>query len=246
MDSSRTQPSALTETTWQTLQSRLSEHLERLELSASLDERITSMEAFICMLSSCSNGSLSHEMSVYSMWMDITPILSEVTRLRTLAASMQSRKETLWEGDSIQTALELRWVLMAESGLQYAWQRLEMSFLRHARVWLRGHFAAPLRPSLVMRTGSTDRFESRTDHLKDYNSTRRDFLSALSGFRETYWGIEAVSEPPPLRGPLGTHGGVFRDRPTGLNPLALRDSRQTNANCLQNEEEASSSGEELV
>lgn len=219
MDSSHTQPSETTPATWQTLRCRLSEHLENLELSASLDERITSMEAFIYMLSSCSDGSLSQEMSVFSMWMDITPILSEVTHLRELAATMQSRKETLWQGDSIQTALELRWVLMAESGLQYAWQRLETSFLTHARVWLRGHFAAPLRHSLVMRTGSTDQWLSRTDHLKDYNSTRALFLSALSGFRETYWGIEEVSEPPPLRVPLGNHGGVFRGPSAALSPF---------------------------
>lgn len=230
MDSSPTQPSALIPTTWETLRSRLSESLETLELSASSDARITAMENFISMLSSCSDGSLSQEMSVFSMWMDITPILSEVTRLQQLAAGMQSRKETLWEEDSTLTALELRWVLMAESGIQYAWRRLEMSFLRHARVWLRGHFAVPLRHSLVMRTGSTERWSSRTDHLKDYNSTRADFLSALSGFRETYWGIEEVSEPPPLRVPLGNHGGVFRGPSAALSPFGTHaDSCRTKA-----------------
>lgn len=213
MDSSRIQRSVVTQTTWQILEARLSLCLETLELSVSLAERITSMETFIYMLSSCSDGSLSQEMSVFSMWMDTTPILFEVTRMQELGASMQSRKVILWEEDSTQTASELRWILMAESGVQSCWRRLETSFLRHARVWLRGHFSVPLRHSLVMRTGSTDRWSPLTDHLRDYNSTRADFLSSLSGLRRVLDDLDEVSVPPlsgVLYGPTGGFSGGLR------------------------------------
>lgn len=174
---------------------RLSEHLENVGQSASSVESIIAMEGFISMLSLCSDGSLSQEMSVFSMWMDITPILSEVTRLRERATTMQSRRATLWREalNNPTTDVELRWIEMAESGLRSSWLRLERSFLRHARVWLRGHFFAPLPLLVAMPTGSTDQFPNRTDLLRDYNSSRMDFLSSLSSWRECMAAVEEVS-----------------------------------------------------
>lgn len=207
------------------------------------------------MLSLCSDGSLSQEMSVFSMWMDITPILSEVTRLRERATTMQSKRATLWREalNNPRTDVELRWIEMAESGLRSSWLRLERSFLRHARVWLRGHFFAPLPPLLVMPTGSTGQFPNRTDLLKDYNSSRMDFLSSLSSWRECIAAVEEVSAffsdslpgfgwagaLPVARGDVGAPFGFPRHRTSP--PCQV----WTNADLLQNEYEASSSGEEL-
>lgn len=210
------------------------------------------------MLSLCSDGSLSQEMSVFSMWMDITPILSEVTRLRERATTMQSRRATLWREalNNPRTDVELAWIEMVESGLRSSWLRLERSFLRHARVWLRGHFFAPLPLLVAMPTGSTAQFPNRTDLLRDYNLSRTDFLSSLSSWRECMAGIEEVSASlrskytflawtvwagalPVARGDVGAPFGFPRHRTSPPCQVWI------NADLLQNEYEASSSGEEL-
>ena len=94
---------------------RIVEHLGVLGAECIIDERITLMEDFISMLSLCSNGSLSQEMSVFSMWTASTRTLSVVTRMQTLAALMLAKRATLSQEDLTQDNYELRWIDMVES-----------------------------------------------------------------------------------------------------------------------------------
>ena len=92
---------------------QLSNILESLELSASLDENHLDgglhLHAFFMF-----DGSLSQEMSVFSMWTASTRTLSVVTRMQTLAALMLARA-TLSQEDLTQDNYELRWIDMVVS-----------------------------------------------------------------------------------------------------------------------------------
>ena len=160
--------------------------LEILELSASLDEKATQMEEFIFTLSSCSNGSLSQEMSVYSMWTDTIQISYAVTVHRKRVQLMRRRRETLSREGWTWSHSENQFLILAESGLRSSFQSLEKSFLKHARGWLLGHFAAPLALSPAMRTGDIDPSPCRTQRLVDYRLTQADIQSCLLGYH-TIW-----------------------------------------------------------
>jgi len=192
MDSSRTHRSATeTQTDWL---GKLTTCLEILERSASLAVNITEMEEFISMLSSCSNGSLSQEMSVFSMWTDCTPILSEATAHLKRVRLMQQKMGTLWLEGLTSMDSELRYHNLVMSGLKSSWRWIEMSFLKHARVWLRGHFAAATHSFGAMPIGDIATIRSPTQHLVDYRLTQAELQSSLAGYRRLLADLELVSD----------------------------------------------------
>ena len=186
----------------------LSITLETLELSASLDEKITKMEEFTSMLSSCSNGSLSQEMSVFSMWTDATQMLSVVMvhrkRVGIMRRSMGMWSEADWKGQAERAFLSL-----ANRGLQSSFLEVETSFLMLARDWLREHFCVTSLPSDVMPIGSIEYIQSPILTLSTYNSLRRSFQSSSHGYNKTWWDLEIVVS---LARRLTTaHGPSLRD-----------------------------------
>ena len=160
--------------------------LETWELSVSLDEKITLMEDFTSMLSSCSNGSLSHEMSVYSMWTDTIQISFAVTAHRKRVQLMQQKKETLWLEDSTSANSEHRFLTLGLCGLKSSYRELERNFLRLARVWLQGHFVVPSLHSSATPTGSIDPSPCRTNILVEYRLIQQLTQSSMLGYH-TIW-----------------------------------------------------------
>lgn len=187
--------------TW--IPGQLATILDDLELSVSLDEKITAMEEFISMLSLCSNGGLSHEMSVYSMWRDGTQMLSVATAHHRRVGRMRRRMATwLQEGSNAQST-ELQYLRLARSGLELSWQSLEKSFLLLSRSWILGHFAAHSDLYELMPTGSTDQLSIPTSLPLGFISTRQKFHSLTTGYNEIWRDLLLVSDSITLRSPPG-------------------------------------------
>lgn len=166
----------------------LSTCLETLELSVSLDVKSTQMAEFTSMLSSCSNGSLSQEMSVYSMYMDATQMLSVVGVHRRRVGIMRRSMGTLLREDSKDP--EVGFLRLALYGLQSSFRRIERAFLKLARDWLREHFCVTSLPSDVMPIGNIGESLNPTLTLQSYRSTQRDFQDSTHGYNKIWWSLE--------------------------------------------------------
>lgn len=186
--------------------------LDALERSASLAEKIMKMEEFICMLSSCSNGSIGHEMSVTSMWGDATLTLSGAMAHQKKVTTTRSRMVTLSLEDS-QDRAEMEFLRMAMSGLNLSWQEIERSFLTCARAWCLGHFSVISRPSDVTPTGNTARTQMNTNILDRYNSLRHGILNSIRGYNQIWEDMEI---------PVSTHARHSGGASCSLRSLGLR------------------------
>lgn len=160
------------------------------------------------MLSSCSNGSLSQEMSVCSMWTDATQILSVAMAHRKRAGIMRRRMVMLSEVDWRGRA-EIEFLSLARSGLNLSWRRVETNFLRCARKWLLGHFFVHSLPSDVLPIGDTEPTPNPIDILTSYRLTQADILNSIRGYHRTWEDLEI---PVSLVRRLTTaHGPSLRD-----------------------------------
>lgn len=138
------------------------------------------------MLSSCSNRSLSHEMSVYSMWQEGIQMSYAVTAHRKRVTLMRSKTETLLQEDSEWNRSEGRFLSLGLSGMKLSYRDLERNFLRLARAWLQGHFAAPLPLSPATQTGDIDPSPCRTNTLVTFRCLQQIFQSSLLGYHTTW------------------------------------------------------------
>jgi len=183
----------LSAVTW--IPGQLMTTLEALELSVSLDEKITKMEEFISMLSLCSNGGLSHEMSVFSMWRDGTQMLSLATAHRRRVGRMRQRM-AMWlqEGSKSQSA-ELQYLRLARSGLELSWRSLETSFLLLSRSWILGHFACHSDLYELTPIGDIDQLSISTSVPQEFLSARTNFQSWATGYNEIWQDLLLVSIP---------------------------------------------------
>jgi len=183
----------LSAVTW--IPGQLMTTLEALELSVSLDEKITKMEEFISMLSLCSNGGLSHEMSVFSMWRDGTQMLSLATAHRRRVGRMRQRM-AMWlqEGSKSQSA-ELQYLRLARSGLELSWRSLETSFLLLSRSWILGHFACHSDLYELTPIGDIDQLSISTSVPQEFLSARTSFQSWATGYNEIWQDLLLVSIP---------------------------------------------------
>ena len=175
------------------------------------------------MLSSCSNGSLAQEMSVYSMWMDATQMLSVVMAHQRRVGIMRRSMGMLSEGDSKDRAEE-GFLRLALYGLQSSYLKAERSFLKLARGWLREHFCVTSLPSDAMPIGGIDPNQNPTFTLQSYRSTQREFQSSTSGYNKIWWDLDikvsasCPSSPHRARpipagcGPKGPCGGWLDSR----------------------------------
>lgn len=199
---------------------RLSTCLGLLERSVSSDEKVTLMEEFTSTLSSCSNGSLAHEMSVYSMWTDSTQMLYAVTQHHKRVQLMQQKRGTLWQAGSTRMSSEFQYLVRALFGLSSSFAELETSFLKLAEGWRLEHSSAISPHSGVTPTGNIDPSPCHTQRLTVYRLRQQSFQNCLLGYHTLWRDLEIeVCEPPPLRVPLGNHGGVFRGPSAALSPF---------------------------
>lgn len=198
--------------------SKLAIIFHRLELSASLDEKITKMEEFTSMLSLCSTESLSQEMSVSSMLEVVTQTLSAATEHQRRVGIMRLKMETLWQEVSHGQA-QAEFLRMAIDGLKLSWQRIEKNFLIAARGWLLGHFCVHSPHFAPMLIGDTESTRPHTSHLKGWDSQRSIIQSSILGWNKTWDLLEEQVRPLPSGGPgiseldLGPCGAVNEGRP---------------------------------
>lgn len=171
--------------------SRLLTILDLWELSVSSEEKHTRMEEFISMLSSCSNGSLSHETSVYSMWMDATRMLCADTEHQRRGTIMR-QKMGMWLQEDSPDQNQYRYLRLVQNGLRSSHSQLELSFLMLSRDWIHGHFALASPHWSYTPIGSTGRTPARTQHQPEYHLRRRIFQDSLNGFNEI-WALSQVS-----------------------------------------------------
>jgi len=165
--------------------------LEALELSVSLEEKITKLEAFISMLFSCSNQSIGQEMSVSSMWTDATLMLCVAGAHQRRVGIMLRSMGTLSQED-LRGQAERAFLNLANRGLRSSYLEVEKSFLTLARDWLRGHFCVTSLPSDVMPIGNTEWIPSLTLTLTEYNCLRHRFQDLTNGYNKTWWDLEIV------------------------------------------------------
>lgn len=201
--------------------------LDDLELSASLEESRTLLVELISMLSSCSNGSLAQEMSVYSMWVVVTQTLCAVTEVRSAVGTMRQKTGTLWGVDSSEriASPEGMFADLAINGILLSWHEIETNFLTCARSWSQGHFAAPLTPLRPMLTGDSGRSPNRTNIHANWVLTKMRLENSVIGMRRMCRETLEVSVPPLKGSPRdpreGFPGSAFRpqpSRPSGLTP----------------------------
>ncbi|UOF79424.1 putative C2 protein [Genomoviridae sp.] len=165
--------------------SKLVTILDDLELSVSLDEKITLMEEFICTLSSCSNGSFAQETSVYSMWRESTQISSVAMEHRKRVTTMR-QKMGMWSQEDWKGRAELAYLRLARRGLLSSWQRVETSFLLASRRWILEHFALISPLSEHTPTGNTEKTPNPTEHQKELASLWMDTQNLVTGYN-TLW-----------------------------------------------------------
>ena len=100
----------------------------RYQLSVSLDERITLMEAFISTLSLTLDGELTYEINDSSMLTAATRTYNLAVEHRKRCSIMRSRMATWSPEDLIPTSEEKMFQEMALSGIQLRMQRLLTAF----------------------------------------------------------------------------------------------------------------------
>lgn len=149
------------------------------------------------MLSSCSNGGLSHEMSVFSMWRDATQMLSVATAHRRRVTRMRQRMATWLQAGSSAQQTDLQYLRLARNGLELSWLSLEKSFLLLSRNWTLGHFAVHSDLFELTPTGNTDPLWIRTAVPTVYLSARTKFQSLTTGYNEIWRDLSLVSSPRP-------------------------------------------------
>ena len=165
------------------------------------------------MLSSCSNGSLAQEMSVYSMWMDSTQMCGLVGVHQRRVGIMRRSMAMLSRVDSKDP--EIGFLRLATYGLQSSYLKVERSFLKLARDWLREHFCVTSLPSERMPIGGIDPNQNPMFTLQSYRSTQAAFQNSTHGYNKIWWELELkVSESCPSA--LGNARGV----PCGTRPHA--------------------------
>lgn len=120
------------------------------------------------------------------MWTESTQMLYAATAHRKRVTLMRSKTETLLLEDSEWNRSEGRFLSLGLSGMTLSWRDLERNFLRLARAWLRGHFAAPLPLSTATQTGNIDPSPCRTNTLVTFRCLQQIFQSSLLGYHTTW------------------------------------------------------------
>lgn len=171
----------------------------RYQLSVSLDERITLMEAFISTLSLTLDGELTYEINDSSMLTAATRTYNLAVEHRKRCSIMRSRMATWSPEDLIPTSEEKMFQEMALSGIQLRMQRLLTAFGNLFESWHRERFCATISPSERMRTGIIDPLLLHTGTHVSFESCLITCRSLTTGYVTTC--LELVSLTP-----TGLHG----------------------------------------
>lgn len=158
----------------------------RWELSASSAERRTLCQEYTSTLLLISENGFGPVMQDYSMSTDVTRMYQFLGEHHKKVTTMQSKMETLSQGDlSDQTEAEFLREL-AIPGMK-SWEReMSESFGNYVKSWLRELCYSALYPYNASRIGDFERIHHHTQHQGVSASTRRMWLSSISGYERTW------------------------------------------------------------
>lgn len=122
---------------------------QALELSASLDEKITLMEVLTSMFSVISDPRNNPDEPISLMSTATTQTLSHLGVVRTAVTTMQSKMETLLQG-GYRGRAEVDFLKLKIHGARLSAQKVERSFLTCFEAWIRKHSS----PSGLSSTGT--------------------------------------------------------------------------------------------
>lgn len=184
--------------------------LRDFELSASSDEKLIKMKAFISTYSSTSGEFFGRDVRTHSMLRDAIRMYSTLTELRGWRTITQSRRE-MWllagQRDP-QRAAEVGYQELVMSGLKLWQQKVETSFLTYSRSWLLGASSVVLTRAERLPTGDIEWILNHIETPMDSVSKKIEWLRCTSGLKRIWEDTFEVSyfSQPPLR------SGVRRDR----------------------------------
>lgn len=202
MDSSRTRNVA------PSIHSTLLNICQRLELSVSLEEKITLMEDFISTASLVSSPREALGTAAPLTSTAATQILSQATAHLQLAGIMRQRMETSSQEDSSGRAEgTIEFIQLVLSGMRSSWLKLERSFLSYARIWILDHCVST--SHLFERTpiGGIDWTALRIPIQEVYSSAQTKCLLSIDGHMKILVTATEVSFHGGAKGPQRAEQG---------------------------------------
>lgn len=170
--------------------------LQTFELSASLEESCTKMEAFIFTLSSISADSSVLEQLQFSMWEASTLTLNNLEGLLRRDTTMRS-KMAMWsqEGSSVRgTRAEVALTQLILSGVRSSWLKQQTNFGNFATHWFRNIWLEAIHLYGNTATGSLHPSILSTLPPSGYGLTRQQLRESTSGSCRLIWDLEHLDE----------------------------------------------------
>ena len=191
--------------------------LRDLELNASSAERTTQMGAFICTLLSTSESNIGPGTRVHSMLKDATRMYRLLAEHRKRGMIMQSKMETLLQGDS-KDLQEAEWIQLVMCGLRSSTQRTSKTFGTFANHWLHVHLSPNSPNSEHSLPGNSHQSECRMRIRRELSSTRVGWLNSMSGYEtileQLKTEVSYLARRPNLAAPTrGAFGGTSQGGP---------------------------------
>jgi len=155
------------------------------EQSASLDEKITQMEAFTSTLLWTSASSSEADMLLSLMWKDATRISSLLRKHRRRLGIMRQRTAMLLLGDSSDQT-EADFLILATDGMKSYMRTVETSFLSYWQSWNLRLSALVFPVCASSPIGDSELIELLTEPQANLFSTRQHTLNSISGY-ERIW-----------------------------------------------------------
>jgi len=194
-----------------------------LELNASSEERITQMGAFICTLSLTSAGNIGPGTLEHSMFKDATRMYRHHVEHQKRGMIMQSKMETLLQGDS-KDLQEAEWIQLVMCGLRSSTQRTSKTFGTFANHWLHVHLSPNSHNSEHSLPGNSHQSECRMKLRRELTSTRLGWLNSMAGYEtileQLKTEVSYLARRPNLAAP--TRGAFGGTSPRGTPPPSAR------------------------
>nr|WQA30118.1 MAG: rep protein [Cressdnaviricota sp.] len=155
------------------------------EQSASLDEKVTQMEAFTSTLLWTSANNTEQDLLLSLMWKDATRMCSLLRRHRRRLGIMRQRTAMLLLGGSSDQT-EADFLQLATGGMKSSMRQLEKSFSNYWQNWNRKLSAVVFPVCASSPIGDSELIERLTQPPRDLLSTRNDTLNSMNGY-ERIW-----------------------------------------------------------
>ena len=172
--------------------------LERLELSVSLDEKITLMKVLTCMFSAILGGNDASEASAISMYQVSTQTLSHLKGIQERAGITRRKMETLLQVDLNGLAMtdnqkaEMQLLGRLRSLLRSSESKTVILFGNVVKSWLQGYCCETSQVFRDTLPGDSDQDKENIPPLELFESTLQVFLNWISGDRSSLMELSAL------------------------------------------------------